>query len=696
MSNNISRENTRTSLAKNDTSFFLPAQRVLALAVTVAGLEILWNLVYSRLPIYLSSPLSPLPAAPLNALVHIGVTAAIFLVLGSVFRVLPFLYCRRAVATLVAAAYAAYAASTVVSRYLFLNEAISPTGYKTIVSVTILAVAGATVATSRWLARRRTGASGVFFWTELLLLSAFIALCGLALKYSLQPVRFFVVFIPILLCGHLAVWLFVRKSKPVSCRFFVKFVILVILVTFGRGLWSISRKRTSLPHLVFIVLDAARADRMSLYGYPARTTPFIDSLAEAGSLVFDQAYSTANYTYPSHVSLFTALYCRSHDLWHGTDLELDRYRGFDNLAGSLRERGYRTFLLTENPWITGLNRGFDYCHYLDLAGVGVSGWQGTKETLSATPSTFPSFLGNTPSPFVGRQLLDHLLFIFQGYFKPVVEDYELRLLREQLLLRRRDQPLFCFLNMMTVHTRYYPAPSREVGKTIFPYDWSRDYDQAMIHLDRRLREMWDLFRDAGELDRTVFLISSDHGELLGEYGIFGHTRSFFQGVIRVPLLFISSLWNGKETVTFPVSLVSVKPALELLADRFTPEFSRRELTAVFDNKPVVAEHRSIQALPGGDHYRGWMFVSPDREKLVFDQEAPTFKSSWGQSEDFLFDLVRDPEETGNLYSAEPGLVEKLERLREEWKEETPEAGPVDSGRIAPGLDRRLRALGYFN
>lgn len=664
-------------------------QKAIILALTLAGLEILWGFVYGRLPVYLLSPTQPLLAVPLNALVHIGITAAVFCVLWFLFSLPPIAFFKNNAATLTASAYASYVAVTVVSRYLFLNEALSPAGYRGIVVATIAAAAAGTFGLSRLLARRGR------FVPVFLVVGVYISLAGLFLKFSLHPWRFFSVFVPLLIAGHLVAWLLLRRFKPGPLRFTGVFMAAVFAATLGRGIFSAAGGKPADPHIVFLVIDAVRADRMSLHGYELSTTPFIDSLADSGSLVFDHAYSTSNYTYPSHVSMLTALYNRSHNMWHGADAELERYREIDNLAGSLSDRGYRTMLLTENAWIAGLTRGFDHYHYLEIGGTPVSGWMGPMERLSATPSGFLPFAGNTPSPFAARQLLDQLIFSFQSYYKPVVEDYELRLMFEQMLLRRRRRSLFYFINWMTVHNRYYPAPGREFGKTIFPYDWSRDYDQAMIHADRRFRGLWELFARTGDLKDTVFVITSDHGELLGEYNIYGHTRAFFQGVIRIPLLFIHSAWEGRLAVNSPVSLVPFKPALKLLVDRFDSGLRREELADEFIGQPVVAEHRSIHPGPDGEYLTGWMIVSPEKMKLIYDQEAPSFQSTWGSEEFFLFDLERDPEETENLYHLRPETAEELKQLYREWKEETPPAPPMDPGRIAPGLRERLRAAGYL-
>ncbi len=655
----------------------------------IAGLDVFWNLALGRIPIYLPPLLSPGAAIPLNALVHIGVTAAFFCLLGTLIFFLPGRWFKKHYAAGTVTAWGVFLGLTVLARYQNLQQEMSPT----LVLLSRFALAAAIAAGALVLAKtvRRSPKAG---WPVFLVISAFAATGILLLRYPLHPILSLLPFLGGIWLVHLLAGVILRRRRVGITVPSVGVAALAVLAAAAAGFRSGGGGDPSRPHLVFLVLDAARADRMSLYGYRGSTTPLLDSRA-GNSLLFRQAYPTANYTFPSHVTFFTGLYNRTHDIWQGTEPEMERYRGFDNLACSLSRRGYRTLLLTENPWVAGLYGGFSHYHYLDIGGMPVSGWQGTWKDLSSTPSRFPLFLGNTPSPFAARQLLDCLIFSLQGYYKGLVDDYQLRLLYERMLLRRRDEPLFFFINWMNVHNRYYPAAGREFGKTIRPYDWSGDYDRAMAHVDRRIDGLWELFARTGELDRTVFLVASDHGELLGEYRVFGHTRSFFQGVIRVPLAFISSAWPGRRVAESPVSLVAVKPALELLADRRPGEDLRAELISVFADRPVVAEHRSFQPGPDGEYLRGWMLVSGDRAKLIRDPEAPGFQSTWGGTEDFLFDLESDPREEENLYSSRPRTVERLQGIYRDWREATPVAPALAEGRIAPGLKKRLRAMGYL-
>src|SRR5262245_43250102 len=111
------------------------------------------------------------------------------------------------------------------------------------------------------------------------------------------------------------------------------------------------------PNIVLVVLDTVRAGNVSGYGYGRPTSPELDSLAAEGALFLD-ATSPSTWSLPSHASLFTGVYPSSHGA-HGEHYYLDgRY---PTLAQVLERRGYQTFCITANPWISdglGLTRGF--------------------------------------------------------------------------------------------------------------------------------------------------------------------------------------------------------------------------------------------------------------------------------------------------------------------------------------------------
>ena len=108
------------------------------------------------------------------------------------------------------------------------------------------------------------------------------------------------------------------------------------------------------PDIIFIVLDTQRADRLGCYGYNKPITPYLDAFA-AQSIVFEQAISPAQWTIPSHASLFTGLYPTAHQV-----TQSNQSLGPDqpHLAEVLRTAGYETIGFCNNPLVGILDNGF--------------------------------------------------------------------------------------------------------------------------------------------------------------------------------------------------------------------------------------------------------------------------------------------------------------------------------------------------
>lgn len=112
------------------------------------------------------------------------------------------------------------------------------------------------------------------------------------------------------------------------------------------------------PDIVLLVLDTQRLDRLSCYGYSRETTPQLDTLA-ADATIFTHAVAAAQWTVPSHASMFTGLYPSDHNMYHASSVLSPR---LETLAGRLGAGGYFTSAFCTNPLLgvvnNGLRRGF--------------------------------------------------------------------------------------------------------------------------------------------------------------------------------------------------------------------------------------------------------------------------------------------------------------------------------------------------
>jgi hypothetical protein len=319
---------------------------LLFLAIIISSLELLWSIPAGRLPLYWLPIWTPLPAILLNSILQIAIFLAAAVFSGTVFLAI----FRQRWAThlpllALPALYAIYMGNTIWHRYWALYDDDSWLQITTVTVVWTIAVVVVSAGFYLNRARRGRGFPGNLAWPITVSLSLIIATMNVVLRW----LRWFnggtlLAMIGFLTAGHLGLWLLTRKWRP-SWRWIGGLLLILALAASAvRGIWAGLGRPPTTPHIIAVLWDAVRADRMSAYGYESPTTPFAASLAKEG-LNFSSAHSTSNYTFPSHASIFSGLYCREHNRWKGYG---QIGRPVTMVADVLKERGYRTIFLTEN------------------------------------------------------------------------------------------------------------------------------------------------------------------------------------------------------------------------------------------------------------------------------------------------------------------------------------------------------------
>lgn len=301
------------------------------------------------------------------------------------------------------------------------------------------------------------------------------------------------------------------------------------------------------PNVLLIILDTVRAASLSLYGGRAGT-PALDSLA-AGGVAYDRAVSTAPWTLPAHASMFTGLW--PHE--HGADWRAPLDRRPPTLAEVLSRHGYRTGGFAANLVFTsrehGLHRGFRV--YRDYRRS-----PGALLRSSALVQTV------TTSKYLRR---------LTGFHEVTGRKRGVHVNREFLDWEKKSggRPWFAFLNYYDAHEPYLPRapyagryspglPSRRFDLQRFWHvegmldDWKAlspgevdaeraAYEEAITGLDADVGALLSELRRRGVLDRTIVVITSDHGELFGEHAAFAHGNSIYWRTLHVPLVIA---WPG--------------------------------------------------------------------------------------------------------------------------------------------------------
>ena len=354
------------------------------------------------------------------------------------------------------------------------------------------------------------------------------------------------------------------------------------------------------PDIIFIVLDTQRADRLGAYGHQRDITPNLDRFAEQGAL-FEQAVSPAQWTIPSHASLFTGLYPTAHQVTQSSQgLSPD----LPHLAEVLRDSGYQTVGFCNNPLVGILNNGFKrgFQTFYNYGGAFPSTPHGSSSLpwpLSRIVEGYTQFLRRISYPiqnFFGQSDLAFSVSLnawltpiwsrlinFKGQNERSVQDVV-------HYLQDRDQqapekPLFLFLNLMETHLPFFPpqkyvdqvAPYMRDDKDAqqVMYNWNREAYRWAAPLaeplsaleDRVLHDMYDAevaYQDDylggllaminGRSRDTLTIIVADHGDGLGEHGYFGHAFVAYEELVHVPMMihWPSHVPSG-ERISTPVS-----------------------------------------------------------------------------------------------------------------------------------------------
>jgi arylsulfatase A-like enzyme len=412
-----------------------------------------------------------------------------------------------------------------------------------------------------------------------------------------------------------------------------------------RALAALPSAPADAPNVLLLILDTVRASSLSLYGAERATTPRLDAFARGGT-TFDWAFSTAPWTLPSHASMFTGRYSSQQTGNWTTPLD----GAHATLAGVLASYGYATGGFTANLVATprgfGLDRGFSRYedHRRSLAQMLFT------TSLGQANSIRNSWDALVRQRWIGQALRSLARFDFEPRYSYPDNDPKSAELITASFLRWRDgvegRPYFAFLNFFDAHGPY-ESPARY--DTLFGRsDRVRDkYDRSIRYLDDALASLFDSLKARGELDRTIIVIASDHGEQFGEHGLGWHSNSLYEQLTHVPLFIrYPARVPAGARVSQPVSLRDLAATLvDLggLADgrglggtSLAPTWAD---SAARTSAAIAELSRGINAEPSALNAKGDMYALAD-DSLHF------IRNGDGSYE--IYAYRRDPREEVNL------------------------------------------------
>jgi arylsulfatase A-like enzyme len=359
-----------------------------------------------------------------------------------------------------------------------------------------------------------------------------------------------------------------------------------------------------LPDIYLITFDALRAEETSVYGYRRTTTPNLERFSRY-SFTFDYFFANSNLTTPATTSIETGELPWSHHVYQLGGF-LRGQAQHETLAAVLRRRGYYTAMLSSNYWATPMQHktidGYDALQSADA------------RNLTGMWIRCVSLLGlNTPHTLSGpllkrlttlRHALDFLIWS-NTYPSPPEEAFE----RTRLLVEHSEttQPRFVWTHVMPPHDPYLPPlPYRTrflaSNKLTHVYDFlgfqntklprgasetdvRARYDEMVLYGDHALGEFLDWLDKTGRLDRSLVIISSDHGESF-EHNWYGHTGpKLYNGMIHIPLLIHLPGQHQSAHISQPAQQADLLPTIVDLVGEQAPAWADgRSLKPLFEGK----------------------------------------------------------------------------------------------------------------
>lgn len=434
-------------------------------------------------------------------------------------------------------------------------------------------------------------------------------------------------------------------------------------------------------NVILISIDTLRADRLGCYGYPRPVSPCIDGFSER-CFLFENAYSHAPYTLPSHGSLFTSVYPTVHGL-HGLHNTLPA--SIETLAEILaKNKGMATAAFNHGGYLShgfGFDRGFDlYCEVDPLADRFYrSREKGSSQKVLAWIDE------NANQPFF---LFYHTMMVHE--YRPP-EELAVEFNRGCGSALKPGKGTFKRINALRVLNEGLPREDLEFLTNM--------YDAGIRATDQALGELLDHLESRGLLQRTVIVITSDHGEEFLDHGCVDHMKTVYNELIHVPLLVHLPGMSGGTRIPDLVSHVDVMPTLLDLLRIPAPKGIQgisllpRMRGDTMNERPVYAETH----MPAdNDRYciihGEWKYIESSTDpRLPFPTPAPAE----------LYNLAGDPLEHHNLIERQKSTGERMKENLDQLKarqyrlRDTLEIDDERSGYIPKEIKQKLHELGYL-
>lgn len=463
------------------------------------------------------------------------------------------------------------------------------------------------------------------------------------------------------------------------------------------------------PNIILLLLDAMSASNLSLHGYVRPTTPNLEKFAERAT-VYHNHYAASNFTTSGTASMLTGMLPWTH--------RAVSFRGL--VKRSLADQGlfalldgYHRLGYSQNPWVN-LLLGQMAAHVDEYLGFGEFAYRKNVPFLpDAFPNDYPTaymvfedFLGtNDFNQDPGSLTLGFFNMLasrrseiksapkypygfpsnFYTYF--VIDELLIGILHSLTGLANARSPFFAYYHLLPPHTPYVPRKPFlgmylkdgiiPTLKPIHPLAETRKddrrlvrirmtYDEYITNLDFELGAFLDGLDQAGILDSSYLIITSDHGEIF-ERGEHGHgTPLMYEPVTRIPLLVRAPGQRSRVNVHSLTSNIDLLPTLLSLAGQEIPSnIEGRLLPGLGGEEDFERSVFSVFAKESSAFLplsKAVVSINKANHKLIYYRGYDGFNDKCE-----LYDLQADPEEMTDFSGQDTATVKKLkDELLDTW------------------------------
>ena len=490
---------------------------------------------------------------------------------------------------------------------------------------------------------------------------------------------------------------------------------------------EVGHEESSEMNVVVLVLDTFRAKELAV----ASDLPTFSMLRDEGTS-FENAFTAAPWTLPSHASLFTGLHSSSHGAHAGHKQLAENPI---TLAEVFQSNGYETVAVSNNTWISeefGFRQGFEKFRKT---------WQYVQSDvdlgrIARTEEGVDKFKTLGRELFSGNPIVNITNAIYGQFVRSHYDDGAKQTnewIEDWLTTGDDSSPFFLFVNYLEPHLEYHPP--KEFAEQFLPADVS--YEEAMdvpqdawgyiadtvemseqdleilrclyraeiAYLDQQIGELKELLEEQNEWEDTIFVVTGDHGENIGDHGLMDHQYCLYDTLLHVPLIIHGGEFTGSDEIDDLVQLTDIAPTLLDAAGIDAPEFRKQMQGRSFhpdaDTEPreyVFAEYMAPQPSMDALEKRVGDLSEDVYEynrslRAIRSTEWKYIRGSDGSEE--LYNVAENPEETENLVNENPEKAAELKSALDDWLQSFDHADADGDVSMRDETKERLEELGYL-